>query len=172
MNKFGAKKRWRGIIAAGLFSMTLVIFTGVQWVHAQQDAWGPDQFEQYGLTSASNPVWDPLQKTAAFWTFHADKPLEMVSAANGRVFTASIGSAWPDDRQGTLYALSASTGELLWQKTFANWIKTAPVVKNHKIFIGTGNQYFSKQNNLRVNALAARHVVRGRGSAAIIALNE
>jgi outer membrane protein assembly factor BamB len=72
----------------------------------------------YGLPAAMGPVPDP-------WDFYLSSPL----VHNGKVYFGS------SDHH--LYALDASSGELIWSFDAGDSIHSSPVYANNKIFFGT-----------------------------------
>lgn len=72
----------------------------------------------YGLPAAMGPVPDP-------WDFYLSSPL----VHNGKIYFGS------SDHH--LYALDASSGELIWSFDAGDSIHSSPVYANNKIFFGT-----------------------------------
>lgn len=162
------------VVVAGIVLVGGVVLAG-RWVltrpKAPSTAAGPAVFARYGAGVASDGVLSGHISATTAWSFQAHRPLLMASEAAGRVYAVSVGMAWPQDQHGTVYALGAAHGRLLWKTRLANWIMTAPVVAHGRVFVGAGNQYFNPANNRRENDLTSTHLVRGIGPNAIYALS-
>jgi glucose dehydrogenase len=159
----------------GAFLAAVVVGLGLYWIltrplmpstHA-----GPPDFARYGGNPSSDGILPGRLSAETAWTFQVHRPLLMESEANGRVYAVSIGPAWPQDEHGTVYALGAAHGRLLWKTRLPNWVMTAPVVDQGRVFVGTGNQYFSSADSNRENVLTSSGLVRGIGPNAVYALS-
>ncbi|MCY0881231.1 MAG: PQQ-binding-like beta-propeller repeat protein, partial [Firmicutes bacterium] len=151
----------------------LVVFMALWWFFTAQPITGPTTFSRYGYRSSSNAALPGAgNMAAADWTFAAQRPLLLSSEAGGQIFSVSIGDTWPQYQHGTVYALSAKSGKLLWKTALNNWVMTAPLVADGLVFVGSGNQQWTPQENQKSLSLNTTNLVRGIGPNAIYALNE
>lgn len=105
---------------------------------------------------------------SASWSYTAPEPLQQASIAGGVVYASGDGTS-PQD--GNIYAFDAQTGSLLWRQHLNNMSMTTPVVARGMVFVGSGNQSFTPQQQARVNILNTAHDIRGTGPSAVYALN-
>jgi outer membrane protein assembly factor BamB len=131
---------------------------------------GPPGWVRFAGDQANNPVDEAasVRGFTAMWTYQAPEPLQQASIAGGRVFVSGDGTG-PGD--GNIYALDAATGRLLWVRHLDNMSMTTPVVGGGRVFVGSGNQFFTPLAQRADARLSSRHLVRGLGSNAIYALS-
>lgn len=152
-------------------ALVLLIWTPFSAVKQPSTHAGPKTFARFGYSESSNDILPGTIAASTQWTYTVNRPLLLSSEADGRVFAVSIGSTWPEDQYGILYALGAAHGRLLWEQHFDNWVMTQPVVANSVVYVGSGNEVFNAIESSRVLTLSSRHIVRGVGSNAIYAIN-
>ena len=101
----------------------------------------PQKITQQSLNSVKNYVFGNgyLNKVFSFNT------------NNSIVSTPSIvnGVAYFGANNDYVYAISASTGKLIWKYKTVNQVMTQPLVVNGMVFVGAGNNFFQKGNKIR-----------------------
>lgn len=131
---------------------------------------GPVSWTRFAENPANNPVVESAssRRFTTVWTFQAREPLQQASVAGGRVFASGDGTGAGD---GNIYALDAETGRLLWTRHLNNMSMTTPVVSGGRVYVGTGNQFFTPKAQRADARLSSRNLVRGLGPNAIYALS-
>ncbi|MYL33857.1 PQQ-binding-like beta-propeller repeat protein [Pontibacillus yanchengensis] len=106
-------------------------------------AFGPDEWLEYRLNDANNPVHQsegetPLESKK----FDTNDQIRSTPVVVGnRIFIGNHNT-------GDLYAYNIKTGEQLWTNQAPNWVHSEMIFHDGTLFVGFGNRFF-QENGLR-----------------------